>query len=275
MSAALDLVRTSPVTARMYMTAALARLSATREPTTRPLRRALRTLLLGQVPGPERRWAARIEALRARLAADGAATGQSFDPGTEGPAGRFTMDRGPSTVSIASQFMSLSPTWCLLLLRLVREAAPRSCLELGTAFGISAAYLGAALELNEAGRLVTLEGSEAWAKRARDSLDSLGLERVEVRVGPIAATLPGEATEAEPVDFVFIDAEHQAAATLEQFRTVLPSLAPGALVACDDVDWPEMREAQAAIAADERVASSISFGRLGISIVSDARPPRS
>jgi predicted O-methyltransferase YrrM len=272
--AALDLVRTSPITVRAQMTAALLRLAAKREPTTRPLRRALRTLLLGRVPKPERDWAATIEALRARLAATSAVTGESFDPGTHGPLGRFTMDRQPSTVGIASQFMSLPPTSCLLLMRLIRESAPRSCLELGTAFGVSAAYLGAALELNGAGKLVTLEGSEEWARLARESLDSLGLDRVEVVVGPIAATLPGALARGEPLDFVFIDAEHQAAATLEQFETILPVLAPGAVVACDDVDWPEMRAAQAAIAGNERVASSISFGRLGISIIADAHPPR-
>jgi predicted O-methyltransferase YrrM len=274
MGATLDLVRTSPVMARAQMTAALARLAGKREPATRPVRRALRTLLLGQVPKPERRWAATIESLRARLAADGSVTGESFDPGTDGPVGRFTMERQPSTVGIASQFMSLPPTSCLLLMRLVRESAPRSCLELGTAFGISAAYVGAALELNGAGKLVTLEGSAEWARLARESLDSLGLDRVEVLVGPIAATLPGLVARGDPLDFVFIDAEHQAAAMLEQFRTILPVLAPGAVVACDDVDWPEMREAQAAIAGDERVASSISFGRLGISIIADAQPPR-
>ena len=46
-------------------------------------------------------------------------------------------------------------------MRIVRELSPRACLELGAGYGISAAYQGAALELNGSGTLTTMERIEA------------------------------------------------------------------------------------------------------------------
>ena len=252
------------------MTTPLARLAATRDPAAVPLRRALRTTLFGQVPPAERRWIERIEARRRELLADRAPTGPAFDPGPTGPPGRFAMGNRETTVGVACEFMSLPPAWCVLLMRLVRELSPRSCLELGTGLGISAAYQAAALELNGSGTLTTLEGSAAWAKVADEGLSALGLGRATVRVGPIDERLAAELDGPEQLDLAFIDAEHQADATLDQFAAILPSLAPGAVVVVDDVDWPEMRRAQAVIGSDARVSTSVSVGRLGFSVIDEA-----
>jgi predicted O-methyltransferase YrrM len=269
-TATLDQVRASPVGTRARMTIPLARLAASSDPGAAPLRRALRTTLLGRVPAAERRWADRIEARRRELLADRATTGPSFDPGTAGPHGRVAMGHRPTTVGVACEFMSLSAPWCLLLMRLVRERSPRSCLELGTGLGISAAYQAAALELNGHGTLMTLEGSRPWAELAEEGLAALGLERATVRVGPIGERLAGELDRPEPLDLAFIDAEHQADSTLGQFTAMLPRLAPRALVIVDDVHWPAMKRAQAAIGRHARVSTSVSVGRLGISVIDGA-----
>ena len=155
-------------------------------------------------------------------------------------------------------------------MRFVRELQPRTCLELGTGFGISAAYQAAALELNGAGRLTTLEGSAEWGERARRSLAELGLASVDLTAGPIAETLPGEAERLAPLDYVYIDAEHQGQATLDHFATLEPHLADGAVVVFDDVNWAEMREAHAEIAGRPRVAASLAIGRLGFTFVDAA-----
>src|SRR5215204_1409803 len=55
-----------------------------------------------------------------------------------------------------------------LLFRLVREFAPTSCLELGTCIGVSAAFQAAALELNGAGHLLTLERKPMLVEAARN-----------------------------------------------------------------------------------------------------------
>jgi predicted O-methyltransferase YrrM len=264
--------RAKRVTAHGQMAACLLRLAATRDPAAAPLARAVRTTLLGQVSTGEREWVERIEAGRGRLLADEGVTGPPFDPGSESPGGRHAMERRRTTVGVASAFVSLPPEWCLLLLRLVRELSPRSCLELGTGFGISTAYQAAALKLNGSGTMTTLEGSPAWAELAEASLSALGLERVTVRVGAIGETLPAELEQRGSFDFVFIDAEHQAGATLAYFDAMLPILSDGAVVVVDDVDWPAMKHSQAAIGSNERVSTSVSIGRLGVSVIGRPSP---
>ena len=166
--------------------------------------------------------------------------------------------------------MSLPPAWCVLLMRLVRELSPRSCLELGSGLGISAAYQAAALELNGSGALTTIEGSAAWAKLARRASRRSGSSGRRCASARYASALSAELERPEPLDLAFIDAEHQADATLDQFAAMLPSLAPGAVVIVDDVDWPDMRRAQAAIGRHARVSTSVSVGRLGISVIDGA-----
>jgi predicted O-methyltransferase YrrM len=255
------------------MTPSLARLAASRDHAAAALRRSVTATLVRRASPGERAWIERIEAKRVELLGDRELTGPSFDSGREGPKGRFSMGRRPTTVGIASEFMSLPAIWCLLLMRLVRELRPQSCLELGTAFGISTAYQAAALELNGRGALTTMEGSPEWAGLAERTLASLGLVDVDTRIGPIGETLPRELDRSGPFDFVYIDAEHQADATLDHFRVMLPGLSDGAVVVLDDVDWPEMKRAQRAIGLDPRVSTSVAVGRLGISVL--GRPPAS
>lgn len=257
------------------MAVGLARLMGDRDPALRPLVRALRMVVSGRIPPEERAWIERIEARRGQLMGRGAPTGlPEFAPATESCAsGGFTMTAPQTTIGVASAIMSLAPSWCVLLMRLVRELAPRSALEVGTGFGISGSYQAAALELNGRGTLITLEGSEAWAESAVEGFSTLGLERVEVRVGPIAETLTEEAESHAPLDFVFIDAEHQEQATLAHFEAILPSLAEGAIVALDDVGWPGVQRAHAAIGRHDRVSTSIVIGRLGFWVITADKPP--
>jgi predicted O-methyltransferase YrrM len=255
------------------MAAPLPRLAASRGTALGALRRALRSTSLDRLSRPEREWRERIEAKRAELLADPESTGPAFETDTEGEEGLFSMGHERTTVAVAAWMMSLTPTWCTLIMRLVRELAPQRCLELGTGFGISTAYAAAALELNGDGELRTLEGSPEWAERAERSLAGLGLA-VEQTVGPIADTLPGVVERDGPFDFVFVDAEHQGRATIEQFEQLKPGLEPGALVVFDDVNWPEMRSAYAEIGRDRRVASSLTIGRLGFSVIDGASGPR-
>ncbi len=260
--------RRSPAGARARMAVAAPRLALRRDAAGRAIARAVRDASLGRLDDGDRAWARRIESRRETLLHASATTGPAFDPGTAGPEGRFSMERERTTVAIASAFMSLQRAWCVLLLRLVREVEPRFCLELGTGFGISGAYQAAGLELNGAGRLTTLEGSADWAELASDGFRELGLdERVDLLVGPIAETLRTLPSAAGPFELVFIDAEHQAEATVEHFDALAPRLAPGAVVVLDDLNWLPIREAWSRISADDRVGQAVAVGRLGFVVV--------
>jgi predicted O-methyltransferase YrrM len=254
--------RHQDLAARARMMAALVRLLADRDPHAKPIRDALRTAIGGRWTPEEAAWMRRIEARRLEIREQEALTAvPEYHPPAAGGEG-FSIGEEETTMGIASVVMSISPQWCLLLMRLVRERAPRSCMELGTGFGISAAYQAAALELDGGGELTTLEGAEQWAASAGETFAALGLERISQCVGPIEQTLAGEAARRAPLDFVFVDAEHDGDATRDYFHTLLPHLSDGALVVFDDAHWPDMRPAIDEIARHPRVSAAARIGRL-------------
>ena len=114
------------------MVAAAARLASRPDASSLSLRRALLTTALGRIPDSDRVWIDRIEAARPQLAAGAiAATEDSVD--------RPEAERLDEAIT-AVKWMSLPPILGRLLLRIVSELEPRSCLELGTGFGISTSY---------------------------------------------------------------------------------------------------------------------------------------
>lgn len=199
----------------------------------------------GRLAAGERAWLDRVEARRARLA-----------------------DRG-----VGVDFMSVPPLWGRFLLRLARELAPGSALELGTAFGISTAFIAAGLELGGGGRLITLDASEEWGEIAAEGLTELALDgRVERRLGWIDDTLAPALAEAAPVNLAFVDAEHQAEPTVRYFDAMLPHLAPGAVVVFDDIAFNrEMRSGWRTIRRHRGAARALDLGRMG-AVSAAARP---
>ena len=165
----------------------------------------------------------------------------------------------------AATMVSIPPVWGRLLFRLIREVRPARALELGTAFGVSTLFQAAALELNGGGDVVAIDAARDWAAVAEEGFAALGLDgRVDMRVGYLDDVL-GDALGDEPVDFAFVDAEHEGPATRRHFDTLAPHLASGAVVVLDDVWTPrEMRDAWRAIRSHGRVAASIGLGRMGL-----------
>ena len=221
-------------------------------PSSRAIGRALATTALERIPPEERAWIARIESRR------------------------------PAVTELARGFADMCALWSVpkiwgrLHLRLVRELRPRTCLELGTAFGMSAAYQAAALELIGEGRVVTVEGEPRFVAIARETFEGLGLaSRVEQRVGAIEEVLGDVAGDVAPVEFALLDAEHTERATVDAFETLLPHLAAGAVVVVDDIAINEdMSRAWNAIRSSARVAHAVDLRRLGIAVLGSTGPRR-
>jgi predicted O-methyltransferase YrrM len=172
------------------------------------------------------------------------------------------------TLGHFSRMSSKPALWCCLLFKLIRTMHPASCVEMGTAVGISAAYQGAALRLNRHGALVTLEGATSLSDIARSNLQQLGLDTVEVVTGRFQDTLPSVLTNRQPVDFVFIDGHHDEHATLAYLEQILPFLADTALLVFDDIAWSEgMKRAWSRIAHDRRVGIAVDLGPLGLCVI--------
>jgi predicted O-methyltransferase YrrM len=223
---------------------------------------ALRDTALGRMPAEERAWAARIEARRSEL---------PMLIAEAGPPERDHAERLAEATE-AARWMSVPPVWGRFLMRLVRELAPHSCLELGTAFGLSAAYQAAAIELNGEGRIVTLD-QEALTEIAGPRLGSLGLgDRVELIGGLIENTLATALERAAPVDYALLDADHTEEGTLIAFDAIAPHLAGDAVIVLDDINWTDgMRRAWSAIERRSGVAT-VALRRVGIAVVAAAAP---
>lgn len=224
------------------------------------------------LPTDARDWADRIEALRSRLLADDRPLETVEAEFTGVPEDRDVLRLPVREVCEASN----SPRDGLLLFQLLRGLKPTNCLELGTCLGVSAAYQAAALELNGAGQLATLEAARARAELAAENLRDLGLSRAQVVQGRFQDTLAGVLATYRPVDYAFIDGHHEELATVEYFRQVAEVASVDATLVLDDIAWSDgMRRAWATVAGDERVAIAVNLGNYGVLFMGDGRPQQS
>ncbi len=129
--------------------------------------------------------------------------------------------------------IAVSPPHGALLTVLARAVGARRILEIGTLGGYSAIRLARALPPD--GRLVTLEVNPRHAEVARSNIARAGLaDRVEVRIGPAAATLAALADEgAGPFDLIFIDADKSG--YTDYLHGSLRLSRPGTLIIADNV----------------------------------------
>jgi predicted O-methyltransferase YrrM len=240
-------------------------LRGSKQPSDRLLAEALATFLNRSVSREEETWVDRIEALRRQLAhSPDKISVIDFGLPRDGAPGT-AVDRGVAQICRAA---ATPPLWGPLMFGLIRQFKPTTCLELGTSLGISAAYLGAALELNGGGTLTTLEGAPAVAELAAKNLKQLGIHRVETVVGRFQDTLAGVLTRIGSVDFAFIDGHHDEHATQQYFEQILPHLSPNAVVAFDDISWSSgMQAAWKAITGNNQVRTAVDLSKVGICLL--------
>lgn len=134
-----------------------------------------------------------------------------------------------------------------LLFIWARATQARTILELGTATGYSAIYLGRGCEPAN-GRVITLEWEEGMAARARANIAWAGLaERIEVRVGDAQVLMQALSG---PFDLIFLDIDKE---------RYLPALAhchrllrSGGLLIADNVGFAAADPFNRGIFADKR-----------------------
>lgn len=214
----------------------------------------------------EREWIAKIERKRSGLlASDEAIQVDNFlENGAQHEAADEPEMENISDVCSAS----VSPSYGRLLHKLVRDNAPRKCLELGTCLGISSAFISSALSLNGAGRLVTLEGSRSRSTYAQSVLKSLDLPDIDHVVGPFNRTLRPLLQDYQKFDFCYIDGHHDGTATIKYFESISSVLADGSIVVIDDITWSDdMNRAWNTICDKEEVALTVDTYMMGICLI--------
>jgi predicted O-methyltransferase YrrM len=96
-----------------------------------------------------------------------------------------------------------------------------------------------------AGRVLSFEDNGFWAEHTRGRLRALGLDNVELRVGPVeelpdeVATLPDESFDLVVVDFL----ESPAVSRIDALKPAMKKVRPGGLLLLDDSDRPGYAEA--------------------------------
>lgn len=166
---------------------------------------------------------------------------------------------------------SKAPFWGRFLYYMVQEIRPIKCIEMGSCLGISGSYIAAGLKSNQAGSLVSLEGSPELAKIAFESIDNIAPGVSEVKSGPFDQTLEKCLKENTPVDFLFNDGFHDKNAVLDYFNASLPYLSKNAIVVVDDISWSNgMSEAWHQLTRHDSVSASLNLRSLGVLILGDS-----
>jgi predicted O-methyltransferase YrrM len=157
-----------------------------------------------------------------------------------------------------------------LLFRLARSYRPSVVVELGTSLGLSAAYLAAGVREGgvRGGRVWTIEGSPAVAKRAAGHLSDLGLEGVEVVTGNFDVVLEPLVERVGPVELAFVDGNHRSEPTLRYFDILMRHSGRSAMLVFDDIHWSaDMERAWGQIKADPRVMMTIDLFFFGLVVM--------
>lgn len=145
-------------------------------------------------------------------------------------------------VGLHASMASSSGSKGRILFNLVRFARSERCLELGTAYGMSALFILAALRLYlKSGHLTTLEGSEPQFSIASALLKDRYGDMVSCHFGLTGKLLPELVKSIGPIDFMFHDAGHSHEDYVNDFNLVSGNLASGAVVLFDDIRWEDER----------------------------------
>lgn len=239
----------------------------------RAVGRAISEAIRGELSPEERDWVDRIESLRSKLShSDREIVRVDFgagDPTDERPAELQRQGvRVPATLGEITRASSKPPFWGLLLLKILRHARPAEALELGTAVGISAAYQGAALQLNGKGHLVSMEGDPTVAGVAKENWTALGVQSVEVVVGNFLDTLDPQLERSGSLDFAFIDGHHDEHATIRYFDRIRLHTAHPAILVFDDIRWSAgMERGWRRITGHGAVTYVVDFGNVGLCVL--------
>lgn len=229
----------------------------------------------------ENDWIEKIETLRKRLCASSTEIAiRRYGVGRRDPKlAAEEIHRGRvviRSIGKTCRLSSLPYKWSCLLFKLVREFSPSVCLELGTSLGLSGAYQAAALESNQRGQFVTLEGAESLASLAKANFEELGLTRCNIIVGRFQDTLEEVLHDNAPIDFVFIDGHHEEHATITYVRQMVPHLSDGAILVFDDIHWSRgMDRAWNTMRIGENIKISLDMYRMGVCIFAKSGIDRS
>lgn len=197
-----------------------------------------------------------LELLRERLKSDDRLI-EVIDLG----AGSHRLAQHQRKISAIAKTSLTGPFFCQLLFKLIAWRAPKTMLEMGTSLGLSASYFHRA---RSAAQLITLEGSPAIAQVAQ-GIFAENEYPIDLRLGPFDQTLETAIADLKPLDFVFIDGNHQEKSTLAYWEKLQQHLTKDAIVIFDDIHWSAgMENAWRTIIKTPGIRHSIDLFSMGV-----------
>ena len=132
-----------------------------------------------------------------------------------------------------------------LLYGLARALKPQVAVEIGSARGKSACYVGRALKENGSGRLFAIDPHARTNWNDEDSIDTLGEMRRNIRAFGIEKQVEiirdvSEKAAARwmlPIDLLFIDGDHSYDGVKRDWELFMPHVSPFGLVVFHDTLW--------------------------------------
>ena len=171
----------------------------------------------------------------------------------------------PDDLTVRDACIVSKPARAAELLRsLVNSFKPSHSIELGTNIGVSSAYIARGCQPN---RLTTFEVSSNRLVVAKDLHSRLGIRNVSYVEGFFEHTLAPFLSQTGPIDFAFIDGNHQFIATLDYFNLIQAHAAPVCLYVFDDIRWSDgMRQAWQKLSCDDRFSVVVDFDKVGVAV---------
>jgi predicted O-methyltransferase YrrM len=148
-----------------------------------------------------------------------------------------------------------------VLYRLVRHYQPATILELGTSLGLTTAYFSKA---NPAASIMTIEGSPAVARVARENFQKLDCNNIRLLEGDFDLLLPDVLHRFPSIDLAYIDGNHRYEPTINYFRQCLKKSDNDTILVFDDIHWSaDMEKAWEEIKAHPSVQYTVDIFFLG------------
>jgi predicted O-methyltransferase YrrM len=178
-----------------------------------------------------------------------------------GAGSRINNNKQKKVKQLASHALK-PPKIAQLIYRIVNDLKPENIVELGTCLGLTTAYLSAGAPDAE---IVTIEGCPETATIAKQNLERLNVNNVQLSVGNFDEQLPMTLKELGVLDFIFIDGNHRKEATLQYFKDCLPYVRENSVMIFDDIYWSKgMEEAWGEIKDHSQVSVTIDLFWIGI-----------
>lgn len=125
-----------------------------------------------------------------------------------------------------------------ILNTVIRIMRSQNCLELGTAYGMSALFIMEALKsIGESGTLDTIEGGTSQYNLSSKILKERYGNQINCHLGMTQDLIPELVKSLDKLDFVFHDAGHRKENYIRDFNNLLPVLKSGCIFLIDDIRW--------------------------------------